>query len=233
MLNKVGETRQALRVKLRSDLTVYLSLLYLTAYCSIYNPEVIFLFIFCAGDKMTVTQKNSRSQRTTKSSKTKKTVLPQVSGTAIESSQLVNGQDALAVSPMWNSESDTIMDLQAYYLLAADLLEKVEVDYAQDESLIQITSRLWQEWQECYPYDAVPQQAGRSLITRLNLIKALRLVYNIKSAFDDLSRSSLKKVANWTKNLLDLLSDKFAEGKFMNSSACINILVELKRLVYF
>jgi hypothetical protein len=178
---------------------------------------------------MTVTQKKSRSQNSKRSTKSsKKAVSPQISVKAIESSQMENEKN----SSEWNSESDTLMDLQAYYLLAADLLGKIQVDHANDESLSQITSRLWEEWNECYKHDVVTQQTSRSLITRLNLIKGLKLLYSMKPFIDADSKSSLKKVANLSKDLLDLLSDKFAEGKFMNSSMCINILVELKCLVH-
>lgn len=172
---------------------------------------------------MTVSQKNTRSQRY---SKPKKTNVPQTLVTPIESSQMTKDSDT--PEPAWYSESSTIMDLQAYNLLAADLLEKVDVDHTDNESIGQIIERLWEEWKECYPNDDVPPNASRSLITRLKLIKALKHLNGMKPFVCQESNISRKKFANSAKDLMDLLSDKFAEGKFMNSTDCIKILVDLK-----
>ena len=180
---------------------------------------------------MTVSQKNSRSKKASKASQSKKAKSANNSS-AFESSQGLKFQDSLPVPPYWQNESTfAIMDLQAYFLLAADLLNKVEVDHNEDETPYQITERLWSEWIECFPVDDIPPNSGHALIIRLKLIYALKYLHKIKSFISDESPVSRKNVANNAKELIDLLSKNFADGKFMNSSTCIKIMVDLMSMV--
>jgi hypothetical protein len=71
-----------------------------------------------------------------------------------------------------------------------------------------------------------------ALMTRLNMIKALTLLKKVTKETDDSTSSeslaARKNIANGFKELIDLLSDKFAPAKFVNSSMFFSILVELK-----
>jgi hypothetical protein len=70
------------------------------------------------------------------------------------------------------------------------------------------------------------------LMTRLNMIKAITLLKKVTKEIDDSgsedSMAARKEIANGFKELIDLLSDKFAPAKFVNSSMFFSILVELK-----
>jgi hypothetical protein len=69
-------------------------------------------------------------------------------------------------------------------------------------------------------------------MTRLKLIKALTILKNVTKETEDVSPEesfvARKEIANGFKELIDLLTDKFAAVKFMNSSMFFSILVELK-----
>jgi hypothetical protein len=69
-------------------------------------------------------------------------------------------------------------------------------------------------------------------MTRLKLIKALTILKKVTKEPEDVSPEESfvvrKDIANGFKELIDLLTDKFAAVKFMNSSMFFSILVELK-----
>jgi hypothetical protein len=64
------------------------------------------------------------------------------------------------------------------------------------------------------------------------MIKAITLLKKVTKEIDDSgsedSMAARKEIANGFKELIDLLSDKFAPAKFVNSSMFFSILVELK-----
>jgi hypothetical protein len=132
-----------------------------------------------------------------------------------------------------SSADDVIAyDLKAHTLLCAELLNGEGVDRLPEETNSDLASRLWASWNESVSTAADQSSFPEALMTRLNMIKALTLLKEVTKETDDSTSAEAlaarKEIANGFKELIDLLSDKFAPAKFVNSSMFFSILVELK-----